>query len=146
MAWRAAAQRMHPEGLARLRNRVDILVDVDPEALLDGAFGGLSLEEYRALSAEDVFVLTMRALASQMRGLIHALVVRDVEIIGGVEESSTVSHVVYRSLAHLSGAKPEMRVMTLKRWQRGWGVVDTPELDVIGEALRGFIYGGGSQQ
>lgn len=141
MAWRAAAQRMHPEGLGRFRERVDMLVDVNPETLLTQVFAGMSGEDYRALSEEEVFVRTMHATMSQMRGLLHAVVVRDVDVIGAVLETSDVAHVVYRSQAHLSGATPEMRVMTLKRAPQGWRVVDSPELDVIREALRGFNRG-----
>jgi hypothetical protein len=143
MAWRAAAQRLHPEGLARFRERVDMLVEVNPSALLDDALGGLSAEEYRALSRQEVFVRSMEAMSEQMRGLLHALVVRDVEVIGTVLESQDIAHVVYRSQARLSGAVPETRVMTLKRSPQGWRVLDSPELDVIREALRGFNRGGG---
>lgn len=142
MAWRAAAQRLHPEGLARFRDRVDMLVETNPSALLEGALGGLSAEEYRVLSPEEVFVRSMQALSEQMRGLLHALVVRDVEVIGAVLESEDIAHVVYRSQARLSGAVPETRVMTLKRSPQGWRVLDSPELDVIREALRGFNRGG----
>jgi len=141
MAWSAAAQRMHPEGLTHFRNRVDILVAANPRALLEQVFAGISLEEYQALSDAEVFTRSLRAMMTQMRGLLHAVVVRDVEVIGAVREGPEGAHVVYRSRARLSGANPEMRVMTLKRSPQGWRVVDSAELDVIREAMRGFNRG-----
>ena len=137
MAWRAAAHRMHGDGLARFQELIDMLVDTDAEATLGVLFDGMDEAAYRSLSPDGVFIEVMRYMATEMRGLLHALVVRDIEIIGAVPEPPDLAHVVYRSAAQLSGAVPQIRVMTLKREAKDWRVLDTQELDVIREALRG---------
>jgi hypothetical protein len=65
------------------------------------------------------------------------LVDRDVEIIGAVEEPPDLAHAVYRNMDRIGGAVPEIRVMTLKRSGGDWLVLETEELDLIREALRG---------
>lgn len=140
MAWRAAALRLHAEGLRRFNDRIDVLVDLDESgSTREAIFGRISEAEYRSLTSRDVFVRAMAALMDEMPGLLHALVVRKVHILGSVIEPPELAHVVYRSEAQLSGAVPEMRVMTLKRGTEGWRVLESQELDVIREALGGFI-------
>ncbi len=139
MAWRAAAVRMHSEALDRFRGVIDMAVELDDSgATLEELFGDTSEEQYWAASPAEVFVVSMRFMAKDMPGLVHALVVREVEILGTATEPPHLAHVVYRSEARLSGAVPEVRVMTLKRAEAGWRVLETPELDVIREALRGI--------
>ena len=138
MAWSPAATRIHPDGLRRLHDQIDMLVEVDSATTLEVLFDGIGAAEYRSLSSADVFIRVMVYMANDMPGLLHALVVRDVGIIGAVMETQDLAHVVYRSEARLSGAVRELRVMTLKRSPDGWRVLETPELDVIREALRGI--------
>ena len=139
MAWRAAAVRMHSEALGQFRDVIDMAVELDDSGVtLEELFGDMSEEQYWAASPAEVFIRSMRFMAEDMRGLVHALVVREVDILGTVTEPPHLAHVVYRSEAQLSGAVPEVRVMTLKRAEAGWRVLETPELDVIREALRGI--------
>ncbi len=139
MAWRAAAHRMHPEGLQRFHDVIDIMLDADQSgAVREALFEGMSQDQYRQLSSRNVFILVMDRMMDEMRGLLHALVVRDVEVMGAVLEPPDLAHAVYRSEAQLSGAVPQMRVMTLKMSPEGWRVLETPELDVLREAVKGF--------
>jgi hypothetical protein len=69
-------------------------------------------------------------------------VVRDVDVIGSVSEGSELAHVVYRSTADLSGARPELRVMTMKLDEGVWRVLTSQELDILVEAFRGVALGG----
>ncbi len=138
MGWQAAALRIHPEGLRRFHDLIDMLVEVDESgATLEAFFGDMSAARYRALSSGEVFARVLASMRDHMGGLLHALVVRHVEIIGAVSEPPELAHVVYRSEAQLSGAVPELRVMTLKKADGRWLVLETPELEVIREALRG---------
>lgn len=138
MAWRAAAARMHPEGLDRFRALVDMLMEVDSTATRAALFPELSSTEYRALDPAAVLVRVLARVAEDAPGLLHALVVRDVEIIGAVHEPPDRAYAVYRSTARLSGAEPSIRVMTLKLDGRHWKVLETDELEVIRESLRGL--------
>ncbi len=138
LGWRAAAARMHPDALRRFRDLLDMLVEVDSTAVLETLFGGMSLADYRRLTPTQVFVRALGTMRTRTGGLLHAIVVREVEVIGAVTEPPDRAYAVYRSTAQLSGAEPEIRVMTLKRTGAGWGVLDSPELDVIRESLRGL--------
>jgi hypothetical protein len=139
-AWQAAARRMHPEALDRIHHRIDTLVRYDTAGkVIEAIFGGMSEEEYRSLSPGDVFVHLMEAISREMRGLLHFLVIEEIDILGTVREPPELAHVVYRSTAELSGAVPEIRVMTLKRTDEGWRVLTSQELEVIREAARGFF-------
>lgn len=95
------------------------------------------LPGYQRRSPEEVFLRVMEVLNTDAPGLIHALVVRDVEVVGHVPEGD-LAHVVYRSTAHLSGAEPELRLMTLKRSGSRWGVLQSQEVEILVEALRGI--------
>jgi len=139
-AWEAAARRMHPEALERIRQRIDVLVEADTTGKVIAAiFGDMSEAEYHELSAADVFVAVMLAMNRHIRGVLYFIVIEDIEILGTVEEPPQLAHVVYRSSAQLSGAVPEVRVMTLKRTEEGWRVLKTQELETIREAARGFL-------
>lgn len=139
-AWEAAARRMHPEALERIHQRIDILVEADTTGKVIAAiFGSISEAEYRELSSADVFVALMLAMNRHIRGVLYFIVIEDIEILGTVEEPPELAHVVYRSSPQLSGAVPEVRVMTLKRTEEGWRVLKTTELETIREAARGFL-------
>ncbi|MGD2215705.1 MAG: hypothetical protein PVJ64_03070 [Gemmatimonadales bacterium] len=139
-AWGAAARRMHPEALQRIHQRIDILVEADTSGKVIAAiFNDMSETEYRELASADVFVAVMEAMNRHIRGVLYFIVIEDIEILGTVEEPPELAHVVYRSSAQLSGAVPEVRVMTLKRTADGWRVFKSPELETIREAARGFI-------
>ncbi len=97
----------------------------------------MSAAQVRSLPSDTVFVRTMTVMAEDMPGLLQALVDRDVEIIGAVEEPPDLAHAVYRNMDRIGGAVPEIRVMTLKRSGGDWLVLETEELDLIREALRG---------
>lgn len=137
MDWRAVARRMHPDALARFHALIDRLVEVDGATTLDLLLPGLGLDEYRALGSEQVVVRALAALRDRAAGLLHALVVREVEVIGTVRGPPDRAYVVYRSTALLSGAVSEIRVMTLRRRADRWAVLESPELEVIRESFRG---------
>jgi hypothetical protein len=139
-AWSAAARRMHPEALERIRQRIEVLVEADTTGkVIAGIFGDMSEAEYQELASTEVFVALMEAISRHMFGLLYYLTIEEIEVLGTVEEPPELAHVVYRSSPQLSGAVPEVRVMTLKRTEEGWRVLKSPELETIREAARGFI-------
>lgn len=140
MAWRAVVQRLHPEALSAFHERVSILVESDTTRdPLEALYPDGGLEAYRARSPRDVFLRAMEVLTQLGPGLVHALVFRDVEILGSVSEPPDLAHVVYRSQEHLSGAVPELRVMTMKEVGESWKVLESPEVEVIFQAFRGVV-------
>jgi hypothetical protein len=131
---------MHPEALRRIHRRIEQLIEVDATGeTLEAIFGSISETEFRSLSRDEVFVRVMEAISRDIPGLIHFLVIQRIEVLGAVHEPPELAHVVYRSTLQLSGAEPEIRVMTLKRSDGGWRVLASQELDVIRESVRGFL-------
>ena len=89
------------------------------------------------LDAVEVFERSINAVIDGMPGLMHALYDRNDEVIGSVREDGRSAHTVYRTLARISGAVPEVKVMQLRSTPEGWRIVWSDELEVIEAALRG---------
>jgi hypothetical protein len=139
VAWRAALTRLHPEALEEFHFRISLLVESDTtRAPAQKLYPDGGLNTFRNTSPEAVFLRVFQVLSEDALGLVHALVVRDVEVIGHVPEGPDLAHVVYRSTADLSGAEPELRLMTMKRDGERWRVRATQELDILFEAFRGI--------
>lgn len=140
-AWRATAQRIHPEALAEIRERMRILVESDTTSrALDRLSGGQTLEEFFSLNDGSLFVAAMRTLERESPGIINAMSDRDSEVVGPVAEGDSLQHVVYRQQWRLSGSNPEIEVMTLALDEQGrWRVVRASELDSVPVALRTLV-------
>lgn len=141
LAWRATAQRIHPEALNRLRETLRILTEPDDSGgrLLDALTGDRSAEEYFALDGGSLFVSVMRALERESPGIINAMTERDTEVVGTVADGDTLRHVVYRLRWRLSGAEDEIELLTLAPDARDrWRVLRAPELESLRPALRGL--------
>lgn len=139
-AWRATAQRMDEEALERFRGVVTMMTRIPRgDAFRDALLGGADSAAYAAMDDERVFAEAAAGVFTRMPGLLHALAVKDVEVVGSLRDASgDTAWAVYRSLADLSGAETEMRVMTLVRREGRWGVSRAPEIDVLLTALRGL--------
>ena len=139
VAWRAALVRLHPEALEDFHLRISILVESDTtRAPIQKLYPDGGLATFRSTSKEEVFLRVLEVLSEDALGLVHALVVRDVEVVGHVPEGPEMAHVVYRSTADLSGAEPELRLMTMKRDGDRWRVRASQEVDILFEAFRGI--------
>lgn len=140
MAWRATAQRIHPDALAEVRDLIEIFLA--PEVDRDGAFlealsGGQDGETFLSLDDGSLFVSAMRALTREAPGIVNAMTARRTDVIGTVTEADTLTHAVYRLHWELSGAEPEMKVLSLARDARGrWRVREAPELASLRPAIR----------
>jgi hypothetical protein len=88
-----------------------------------------------------VFERAIGAMIDEMPGLMHALYDRDDEVLGAVGEGADSAHVVYRTLARIGGAVPEVKVMQLGRSEEGWRILWSDELGVLDAALRGVRTG-----
>jgi hypothetical protein len=136
--WGAAAQLIHDETLDRFGTIVTMMSDADAtgdvrRSLVDTDSAGLA-----ALPRTEVFDRAIGALIDGMPGLMHALYDRDDEMLGYVMEGADMAHAVYRTMARISGAVPEVKVMQLRHSAGGWRVHWSDELAVLDAALRGF--------
>ena len=141
MAWRATAQRIHPDALERLRETLRIMIEPDKTGrLLRVLGGGLSEEDYLARDGETLFASVMSALRRESPGIINAMTDRETEVIGTVAEGDSLRYAVYRLEWRLQGAEPEIKVMTLAPDARGrWKVLWAPELESLRSALLGIV-------
>ena len=142
-AWRATAQRLDAEALERFRGVVTMMTRIPEGARFrEVVLGGADSAAYEAMDDERVFAETAAGVFARMPGLLHALAVKDVEVVGAIRGASgDTAWAVYRSLAALSGAETETRVMTLVRRDGRWGVSRAPEMEVLLTALRGLPLG-----
>lgn len=139
--WSAAAQFMHPRTVARFHDVVTMLSDADTTGDVRRYLTGTDSAGYRALEPEVVFDRAVGTMIDSLPGLMHAIFDHDDQVIGHVLESPDSAHVVYRTLARISGAVPEVKVMQLERTAGGWRVLWSDELEVLETALRGVPRG-----
>lgn len=139
--WRAAAQFVHPETLDRFHQLVTFMVDADTAGWIPEYLFDTDAEGYDALDAARVFDGAIGTMIDDMPGLMHALFDREDDVLGHVAEAGDTAHVVYRTMARLSGAVSEVKVMQLTRTPAGWRVFWSDELEVLDAALRGVPLG-----
>jgi len=135
--WDTGAQFIHEETLERFRFTVTVIATSDPSGDLLHFLVQTDSAGLVALDGAEVFDRAIGAVIDDMPGLMHALYDRDDEVIGSVVEDGTTAHAVYRTMARISGAVPEVKVMQLRSTPEGWRVLWSDELDVIEAALRG---------
>lgn len=139
--WSAAAQFIDDETLERFHQTVSMITEADSS----GAMADFLVQEARpavsGLEAAEVFERAIGSMIDDMPGLMHAFFDRDDEVIGSVHEGQADAHAVYRTMARISGAVPEVKVMQMRRSPHGWRVVWSDELEVLDAALRGVTRG-----
>lgn len=138
MAWEGLVQRIHPEALAHLRYAADILVQIDTTGYaLETLLGGVDAADYAGLPDGEVVVRVLRGVQRDVPGLLSSLVSRRTEILGVVPEGED-RHVVYRVVALVQGAEPQVRVMTLSAVAGRWRVREADDIRVLHTAIRGI--------
>ncbi len=139
--WSVTAQLLHPETLGRFHTLVSMIAEADTTGEAGRYLTGTDPNGLAALSGQQVFERSIGAMIDDMPGLMHALYDRDDEVLGHVAEGPDSAHVVYRTLARIGGAVPEVKVMQLERAEAGWRIRWTDELAVLDAALRGVRMG-----
>lgn len=135
--WSAAAQFTHPEALGRFHDLVSMMSQVDTTGDIRTYLTQTDEAQYDSLTPAEVFDLALGSTIDDMPGLMHAVFDRDDDVLGHVLESPDSAHVVYRTMARISGAVPEVKVMQMARTGGGWRVLWSDELEVLEAALRG---------
>lgn len=135
--WGTTAQVLHPQTLDRFRTLVDMVADADSTGAVRQFLTGTDAGGFSSLDDAEVFAHAIGAMIDDMPGLMHAFYDHDDEVLGHVTEGADTAHVVYRTLARIGGAVPEVKVMQLARIPGGWRVLWSDELGVLDVALRG---------
>ena len=139
--WSTAAQFTHPTTLARFHDLVSMMSRVDSTGAIRDYLTQTDEAAYGSLSPAEVFDRALGTTIDDMPGLMHALFDRDDDVLGHVLEAADSAHVVYRTMARISGAVPEVKVMQMGRTDSGWRVLWSDELEVLEAALRGVPRG-----
>ena len=156
VAWTAVADRVHPETAGDFRLYLEIMLfqGVDPTELmgreeeaatasglplaeaLEAVSGVRSVAAYLEMDDSGVLVEAFRALERESPGMINAWVDRSTEVLGVVPEGDTLRHVVYRLEWRVSGATPDVEILTLASGPDGaWLVRKSRELDSLRPAI-----------
>ena len=139
--WSSAAQFTHPSTLGRFHDLVSMISQVDSTGDVRTYLTQTDETAYQALTPAEVFDRAVGTTIDDMPGLMHALFDRDDDVLGHVLEAADSAHVVYRTMARISGAVPEVKVMQMGRTDGGWRVLWSDELEVLEAALRGVPRG-----
>ncbi len=129
---------MHAGTLDRFKTTARMLAAADASGEVSRYLVGTDSSGLSGLGAAEVFDRVIGTMIGDMPGLMHSLYDRDDEVLGHVAEGQDTAHVVYRTMARMSGAVPEVEVMQLVRApSAGWRVLWSDELEVLEAALRG---------
>jgi len=139
--WDVTGQLLDPQTVDRFRILVGMIAEADTTGEARRYLTGTDPDGFVALAGPEVFARAIGAVIRDMPGLMHALYDRDDEVLGHVPEGAESAHVVYRTLARIGGAVPEVKVMQLARSELGWRVLWSNELEVLDAALRGVRTG-----
>jgi len=135
--WRTTAQLLHVETLTRFDNTVTMIADADTSGTVRDYLVATDSLGLAALAPAEIFDRAISTTIEDMPGLMHSLYDRDDTVIGHVVERGDTAHVVYRTMARISGAVSEVKVMQLRRSADGWRVLWSDELEILEAALRG---------
>lgn len=136
--WGTTAQVLHPKTLDRFRILVGMIAEADTTGTVRQFLTGTDAGGFESLGGAEVFSRAIGAMIDDMPGLMHAFYDHDDNVLGHVMEGADTAHVVYRTLARIGGAVPEVKVMQLERLAAGWRVLWSDELEVLDVALRGI--------
>lgn len=136
--WTTTAQLLHRETLDRFRTLVGMIAEADTTGAVRQFLTGTDASGWGSLDGAEVFGRAIGAMIDDMPGLMHAFYDHDDEVLGHVMEGADTAHVVYRTLARIGGAVPEVKVMQLAHLADGWRVRWSDELEVLDVALRGI--------
>ncbi len=135
--WSTTAQVLHPRTLERFRTLVRMVAEADTTGVVRQFLTATDVSGFSSLGDAQVFSHAIGAMIDDMPGLMHAFYDHDDDVLGHVMEGADTAHVVYRTLARIGGAVPEVKVMQLARIEGGWRVLWSDELEVLDVALRG---------
>ena len=139
--WEVTGRLLHPQTSDRFRTLVSMIAVADTTGEARRYLTGTDSAGFTTLDDAEVFERAIGAMIDDMPGLMHALYDRDDEVLGHVAEGADSTYVVYRTLARIGGAVPEVKVMQLRRVDAGWRILWSDELGVLDAALRGVRTG-----
>ena len=142
--WVGSAKLLHPDALKQVRGMLGVVVSAatteKDKSEMQSMLGVRDKAEFDKLSDVDAFARLFRMLTIMSPDLRKILTSSSFEIIGPLQESPDLVHIVYR--AHMKidvpASKPiamtKLEVMSMRRFQNSW------RADLSGD-LQGMIQG-----
>ncbi|HKQ74389.1 MAG TPA: hypothetical protein VJ810_11920 [Blastocatellia bacterium] len=129
--WAKCASLMHADALASLKRTFSavIIADKSGEAA-KSIFGLKNAAEYAQLSETVIFERMMSFMTGSSPEMKAVLAASTTLILGKVDESPELTHIVFRTQIKLSGAEmDEVDLMSFKKQGTTWRALLTPELE-----------------
>ena len=138
--WEDAAATLHPESLELFRYRLASMLDADSGGTLETMlFEDADGPEVRTRASTDVFAAILGAIETDTPGLIAVLATNRYDAIGHLLEGPETAHVLLRVTPYTNGSAPTRTlVVTLKRAESGWAIVESGDLDSLATAMTGL--------
>jgi hypothetical protein len=137
-----AARLMHPEALKAFRG---MLLGAAKAADEEGQakellrlFSGVdSLDALKKLDPPEFFAAFLKAVGKLRPEIVGILTKSEAQVLGHVKEGKDLAHVVCRLKAKVDEAKMTgVTVISLRRTEKGWGVLLSAQIEGLGAALK----------
>ena len=135
--WKRMTALMHPQALARFRGMMSaVLHSNEGKSLRDEFFGGATAAQLDSLNDADFYSRFLAAVMRSEPDLEAAMDSAQITIVGHVEESPDIVHVVFTmrlAMGPISISKPD--IVTLKRQGNTWRALLRAEMEIMAATL-----------
>jgi hypothetical protein len=134
--WAGFTKIMHPEELAKFKRLFRPIIGATGEKLGEQFFGVQTQAAYDELSDSQAFERFMRGMLQQAPDVMGILSTSEMVMLGRVDESPELSHVVYRVEMKVEGVLvSKISVMSLKKHAGTWRGLLTAEIEGLANAF-----------
>lgn len=130
---------MHPEALDRFKDILLDITEIDTAGtFLTRFFGdGTTPASFQAMPRQEAFATFTTRVLSREPEYGEILASMAFSLIGHVNETDSLTHVLYRMKLEYSGlTMSEIEVISLKQLESSWGVLLTRDVENMAEAVK----------
>ena len=129
--WAKCASFMHTDALATMKRTFSSVISADKTGeAAKSIFGLKSGAEYAQLSEAVIFERLMTFITSSEPEMRAVLAASTNSVLGKVDESSELTHIVFRTQVKLAGSEMnEVDVISFKKQGSTWRALLTPDME-----------------
>jgi len=129
--WAKCANFMHADALASMKRTFNTVISADKTGeAAKSIFGLKSAAEYAQLSEAVIFERLMSFITGSVPEMKAVMAASTTSILGKVDESPDIAHVVFRTQIKLSGAEMnEVDLMSFKKQGATWRALLTSDME-----------------
>lgn len=129
--WAKCASLMHPDALASMKRTFGAIINADKSGEAGKAIFGLkSNAEFAQLSDAAVFERLMNFIMGAVPAMKTALASSTSTILGKVDESPEIAHIVYRTEIKIAGAEAsQVELISFKKRGATWRALMTADME-----------------